>query len=142
MKKTLYILIGILIMSCVNKSDSQTKSDLANKTELKSIEIQYSDSREKIVNSLKKIWECKLPMIAKSETNFNGKISYDITIMISEFNSINKEKKDTNIKLTADLIKENVLNYKEFSDLKIITSYNTSDGERRISSKTIKTKDL
>ena len=40
--------------------------------------------------------------------------------------------------LTSDLIKKNILNYKEFSELKIITSYTTTDGERRTSSKTIK----
>lgn len=142
MKKTLCFFIGILILSCVNKTDSQTKSNLAIKAELKSIEIQYSNSREKTIDELKTIWECKHPMIAKSETNFNGNISYNITIMISGFKPVDDERKETNIKLTASLIKESVLNYREFSDLKIITSYTTSDGARRTSSKTIKMTDL
>ncbi len=81
-------------------------------------------------------------MITKSETNFNGKISYGITIIISDFKPVDKERKDTNIKLTADLIKKHILNYKEFSELKIITGYITSGGERKISSKIIETNNL
>ncbi len=49
MQKKLYILIGIMIISLVNKTYSQTKSDLITKTELELIEIQYSDSREKLL---------------------------------------------------------------------------------------------
>lgn len=142
MKKILYFLIGILVLSCVNKPDSQKKSDLAVNSELKSIEIKYSDSREKTIENLKKIWECENPLIAKSETNFNGKISNDITLMITEFKPVDSEKKERNIKLTSDLIKKDILNYKEFSELKIITSYTTSEGERRASCKAIKTTKL
>ena len=142
MNKILYLLIGILVLSCANKPDSQKKSDLTINSEVKPIEIIYSDSREKTIESLKKIWNCKFPLISKSETNFNGKISNDITLMISEFKPIDSEKKENRIKLTSDLIKKSVRNYKEFSELKIITSYTTSDGERRTSSKTIKMSEL
>ncbi len=137
MKKILYFLIGILVLSCVNKTDSQKKTEIAINSETNSIEIIYSDSREKTIESLKKIWNCEFPLISKSETNFNGKISNDITIMISEFKSIDSQERKSKIKLTSDLIKKSIQNYKEFSELKIITSY-TIDGERRTSSRTIK----
>ncbi len=142
MKKILYFLIGILVFSCVNKTDSQKKSELVINSELNSIEIIYSDSREKTIQSLEKIWNCVLPLISKSETNFNGKISNDITIMISEFKPIDSEKKKNNFELTSDLIKKNIRNYREFSELKIITSYTTSDGEGRTSSRTFKMTEL
>jgi len=138
MKKILYFLIGILVLSCVNKTDSQKKSELVINSKTNSIEIIYSDSREKTIESLKKIWNCEFPLISKSETNFNGKISNDITIMISEFKPVTSEEKKNKIELTSDLIKKSIRNYKEFSELKIITSYTTTDGERRTSSITIK----
>ncbi|WP_452227663.1 MULTISPECIES: hypothetical protein [unclassified Lacinutrix] len=138
MKKILYFLIGILVLSCVNKTDSQKKSELVINSKTNSIEIIYSDSREKTIESLKKIWNCEFPLISKSETNFNGKISNDITIMISEFKPVTSEEKKNKIELTSDIIKKSIRNYKEFSELKIITSYTTTDGERRTSSKTIK----
>ena len=142
MKKTLSLFIVILVFSCVSKNDSQSNTDLDKKSDSESIEIQYSDSREKTIGSLKKIWECELPIIAKSKTTINGEISSDIHIIISEFKSVDSEKKETNINLTAQLIKESVLNYDDFSDLKIITSYTTSDGERMTSYETVKMRDL
>tara|TARA_B100000767_G_C19530817_1_gene436490 strand:+ start:71 stop:499 length:429 start_codon:yes stop_codon:yes gene_type:complete len=142
MKKTLYFLIGILAFSCVNKPDSKKKSDIALYSKLNPIEIKYSDSREKTIENLKLIWECKKPLIAKSETNFNGKTSNDITLMIPEFKLVDSEKKERNIKLTSDLIKKDILNYQEFSELKIITSFTTSEGEIRTSSNTKKTTEL
>ncbi len=126
------------MLSCVNKTDSQKKSELVINSKTNSIEIIYSDSREKTIESLKKIWNCEFPLISKSETNFNGKISNDITIMISEFKPVTSEEKKNKIELTSDIIKKSIRNYKEFSELKIITSYTTTDGERRTSSKTIK----
>jgi len=130
------------MLSCTSKSKSSKKADLVVNSELKIIEIIYSDSREKTIENLKKIWKCKYPLIAKSETNFNGKISNDISIMISGFKPIESKEKVRNIKRTSDLIKKSILNYKKFSELKIITSYTASDGERRTSSKTIKITEL
>jgi len=137
MKIIFYFLIGILTLSCVNKSSSK-KPDLAINSERKVIEIEYLESREKTINNLKTIWNCKRPLISKSETNFNGEISNDITVMITGIESIDSEDKKKKIKLTYELIKKSVVNYKDFLELKIITSYTTSDGERNTSSKTIK----
>ncbi|MFI1742873.1 hypothetical protein [Thalassobellus sediminis] len=142
MKKTLYFLIGILVLSCVNKTDSQKKSEIVINSKTNSIEIIYSNSREKTIENLKKIWNCEFPLISKSETNFNGKISNDITLMISEFKPISSEGKKNKIELTSDLIKKSIRNYKEFSELKIITSYTTTDGKRRTSSKTFKMNEI
>jgi hypothetical protein len=138
MKKILCFLIGILMLSCAKKTDSHKKSELVINSKINSIEIVYSDSREKTIEGLKKIWNCEFPLISKSETNFNGKISNDITLMISEFTPVSSEKKKNKIELTSDIIKTSIRNYKEFSELKIITSYTTKDGERRTSSNTIK----
>ncbi|PWK16978.1 hypothetical protein [Xanthomarina spongicola] len=138
MKNTLYFLFGILILSCVNKTDSQKVTELAINSKTKSIEIIYTDSREKTIEGLKKIWNCEFPLISKSQINFNGKISNDITIMISDFKPIDSKQKEYKIELTSDLIKKSIRNYKMFSELKIITSYIESDGERSTSSKTLK----
>lgn len=126
------------MLSCVSKTDSQKKPELIINSKINSIEIIYSDSREKTIEDLKKIWNCEFPLISKSETNFNGKISNDITLLISEFETVSYEKKKNKIELTSDLIKKSIRNYKEFSELKIITSYITTDGEIRTSSKTVK----
>lgn len=142
MKKTFYFLIAILVVSCINTTDSQKKASSASKLALESLEIQYAVSREKTIRSLKEIWGCKLPLIANSKTTFNGKIAHDITIMISDFTPVENDKKAINIQLTTELIKKNITNYKAFSYLKIITSNTSSDGERITASKVIKMTDL
>jgi hypothetical protein len=130
------------MLGCVNKSDLSKKSKINENSKSQTIEIKYSGSREKTIESLRKIWDCETPLIAKKESNFNGKMSNNITIMITDYKDVESEKKELNIELTIKLMKENILNYNEFSELKIITSYTTSNGERRTSSKTIKTTEL
>jgi hypothetical protein len=142
MKKILYLLIGILLLNCESKPNNSGKFDLAINSKLKSIEIEYSESREKTIENLKKIWNCEFPLIAKSEKNYNGKITNDISLMITGIKPIENETKKKNITLTINLIKKSILNYKEFSELQIITSYTTSDGERRTSNRTIKMAEL
>jgi hypothetical protein len=142
MKKTLYFLIGILVWGCVNKPNSSKNSDIVINSELKSIEIEYSESREKMVENLKKIWKCENLFIAKSEINFNGEVSNNISIMVTDLQQINSEENEIKIKLTADLIKKGVLNYKKFSELEIICNYSVLDEERRTWAKKIKTAEL
>jgi hypothetical protein len=115
MKKCLCILLGFLMLGCVNKSDLSKKSKINENSKSQTIEIKYSGSREKTIESLRKIWDCETPLIAKNESNFNGKMSINITIMITDYKDVESEKKELNIELTIKLMKENILNYNEFS---------------------------
>ncbi|NQY28980.1 MAG: hypothetical protein HRT69_05855 [Flavobacteriaceae bacterium] len=142
MKKLFLILIAFLTLSCLSNPDSSKKDDLTIHTELKSIEIEYTESREKIIEQLIEVWNCKSLSIASSETNWNGKISNSITILINETNKVNLKKREERIKSTSELIKKTISNYKEFHEVKILYSYTTEDGEKVNSSVTVQTKDL
>ena len=142
MKKLFIILIGFLTLSCLSNTDSSKGDVLTTQSESKSIEIDYIESREKTIKQLNKIWNCKSLSIANSKTNWNGKISNGITILINETDKINLKKREGRIKSTSELIKKNISNYKEFDEVKIHYSYMTEDGEKVNSSKTLQTKDI
>jgi len=142
MKKLFFILIGFLTLSCLSNTNSSKREILTTQTESKSIEIDYIESREKTIKQLNEIWNCKSISIANTETNWNGKITNGITILINETDKVNLKKREERIKFTSELIKKNISNYKEFDEVKIHYSYTTEDGEKVNSSKTIQTKNI
>ena len=125
-----FIFLLCVIYSCKNKAN------LSKNSKQNLIEIEYEDSKEKTIKKITEIWECKYPFIAKSEVNFNGIISNNISIMITDFKPVKNDQKKKNIILTIDLIKKDILNYRNFDKLEIITNYNSTEGERRTSNKT------
>ncbi len=130
------ILLAVFTLGCVN-GQSNKKKELVKNEIKQSLEIKYSESRGATISELKKIWKCKTLFISKDQTNFNGKISNEISIIISDFKITNQDLKRKNFKKTTEVIKNTVLNYNEFSELKIILSNTNSEGERKTSSKTI-----
>lgn len=132
MKIVLYCLIGILAFSCGNIA----------KPSKETLSLEYVESRKKTIDALETIWACENPMLSSEELDFNGEISYNILISISDFEPIDFDKKQLNIQATTELIQRNISNYRKFSKLRIITSYANKDGERNTSSTVIKIKNL
>lgn len=126
MKKILAILLLSILTSCINHQKSATEK----KTTTKSNELNFLKPREVLISELKNMWDAQSVSIAKSEQNWNGKVTNSITVLINNTKKSSSEEIDKTIIPSLNLLKNDIINYKQFQKINIYYSFITKSGEQ------------
>lgn len=126
MKKILAILLLSILTSCINHQKSATETT----TTTKSNELNFLKPREVLISELKNMWDAQSVSIAKSEQNWNGKVTNSITVLINNTKKSSSEEIDKTIIPSLNLLKNDIINYKQFQKINIYYSFITKSGEQ------------
>jgi hypothetical protein len=127
-KEIIYLFFGILLFSnCKNsptvKSENISKVEsVENKTEIK-----YLKSKETLISELGKIWNCQSLSIAKSESNWNGKVTTSITILVNNTQEKLTKENSEAYNQSVENIKKNIQNLNDFEKLNIYYSFKNAE---------------
>lgn len=105
-------------------------------------DIECREPKGITVSQLSEIWQGGPVYFSKSETDFNGEITTAISIMITKVPPENIERRDEKISKTKGLVKKDIKNFKDYTELRIANGYISAEGERNTSVHTIKISDF
>ena len=89
--------------------------------------IKYYNSKETLTSELIKIWNCQSLSIAKSESNWNGKITTSITILVNNTQEKLTKENSEAYNQSIENIKKNIQNLNDFEKLNIYFSFKNAE---------------
>ena len=127
-KKIIYLFFGILLFNNC-KNSSTIKSENISKVENleNNKEIKYLKSKETLISELRRIWSCQSLSIAKSESNWNGKVTTSITILVNNTQEKLTKENSEAFNQSVENIKKNIQNINDFEKLNIYYSFKNAE---------------
>lgn len=127
-KEIIYLFFGILLFSnCKNGPTIKTENISKVESVENNTEIKYLKSKETLISELRKIWNCQSLSIAKSESNWNGKVTTSITILVNNTQEKLTKKNSEAYNQSVENIKKNIQNLNDFEKLNIYYSFKNAE---------------
>jgi hypothetical protein len=127
-KEIIYLFVLFLLFSNC-KNNPKIKPENISKVESveKNTEIKYFKSKETLTSELREIWNCQSLSIAKSESNWNGKATTSITILINNTQEKLTKENSEAFNKSVENIKKNIQNLNDFEKLNIYYSFKNEE---------------
>ena len=129
MRKEIIYLCFLFFLFSNCKNNPKIKPENISKVENfeKNTEIKYYNSKETLTSELIKIWNCQSLSIAKSESNWNGKITTSITILVNNTQEKLTKENSEAYNQSIENIKKNIQNLNDFEKLNIYFSFKNAE---------------